>query len=379
MATKIEIKGPIVTNTAGEFYQWLGWEAAYPKLLQQELNKANGGDVIIEVNSNGGVATSGFEMYKIIKDYPGRVTVHLINAMSAASLVVCAGDEVLTSDAAILMIHNTRCYTEGDYRDMHMSGDALEAFNQGIINVYVRRTGKSRDELQSLMDNDTFMSPEMAIEYGFVDGYLYGNPAENRKEKVVVNATIPIITEEKAREILAAMKDGCFSGLPEPDGGEDERPPENNQTDVSPDETVSDKKNQKGGNKDMTLEEFLQENPEEEGKLNQMLRDAKNDGVKEERTRLQDLDELYMTVKRETLQEAKYGETVIDAKELAFKAMKDEKLRMTSYMADAMADFKESKTEEVKASPEENEKDESDTMAGYVNKRKGGVRNETDE
>ena len=110
-----------------------------------------------------------------------------------------------------------------------------------------------------------------------------------------------------------------------------------------------------------------------------MLRDAKNDGVKEERTRLQDLDELYMTVKRETLQEAKYGETVMNAKELAFKAMKDEKLRMTSYMADAVADFKESKTEEVKASPEENEKDESDTMAGYVNKRKGGVRNETDE
>lgn len=371
MATKIEIKGPIVTNTAGEIYQWFGWDAAYPKLLQQELNKANGGDVIIEVNSNGGVATSGFEMYKIIKDYSGKVTVHLINAMSAASLVVCAGDEVLTSDAAILMIHNTQCYTEGDYRDMHMSGDALEAFNQGIINVYARRTGKSRDELQTLMDNDTFMSPEMAIEYGFVDDYLYGNPAENQKEKVVVNATIPIITEEKAREILAAMKDGYFSGLPEPDSGEGEQPPENNRTDVSPDETVSDKKNQKGGNETMTLEEFLQENPEEESKLNQMLQEAKNDGVKEERKRLQDLDELHMTVKRETLQEAKYGENVMDAKELAFAAMKDEKLRMASYMTDAIEDSKESKAKEVKANPDENEKDESDTMAGYVNSRKG--------
>ena len=86
-----------------------------------------------------------------------------------------------------------------------------------------------------------------------------------------VNATIPIITEEKAREILAAMKDGYFSGLPEPDNGEGEQPPENNRTDVSPDETVSDKKNQKGGNETMTLEKFLQENPEEESKLNQML------------------------------------------------------------------------------------------------------------
>ncbi len=80
--------------------------------------------------------------------------------MSAASIIACAADECLISDAAIFMIHNTQCYAEGDYRDMEQEADALKQYNEAIINVYEKRTGKTREELQELMDKNTYMSPE---------------------------------------------------------------------------------------------------------------------------------------------------------------------------------------------------------------------------
>ncbi len=398
MAKKIEIKGPIVTNTAGWLYDLLGWDAAYPKALQESLQEAGEEDVILEVNSNGGVCTAGFEMYKIIKDYPGKVTVHLINAMSAASLIVCAADEALASDAAILMIHNTQSYAEGDYRDMQMSADALKEFNQSIINVYARKTGRSREELQEMMDHDTYMSPDKAKEYGFIEGYLYGDPADDKtREKkteanavgnagiMVVNATVPVITDQKALEIysLFAQKDGLAEMMKKVSAeikqakGEPEQAKESTGESLGF-ETDSNKKNSnqknEGGTENMTLEEFLQENPEAKAEMEQKIQNAKDEAVTAERDRLKNLDELAHTVTPEALADAKYGKNPSDAKTLAFNAMKDEKLRMTAYMDDALEDSKNSGVDNVGAGSEEDPEDEADVLASHANKRRGGKR-----
>lgn len=390
MAKKIEIKGPIVTNTAGWIYDWLGWDAAYPKALQESLEEAEGEEVILEVNSNGGVCTAGFEMYKIIKDYPGKVTVHLINAMSAASLIICAADETLASDAAILMIHNTQSYAEGDYRDMQMSADALREFNQGIINVYARKTGKSREELQDLMDHDTYMSPEKAKEYGFIDGYLYGDPSEGEADKgdagaasnagaVVVNAAVPVITDQKAMEIfdLLAQKDGLAEMMKrvseerEQTENKPEHVGQSNEESLGSNETDSNKNNE-GGTENMTLEQFLQENPEAKAEMDEKIQNARKEGVAAEQNRLKELDAIAHAVTPEALKDAKYGENPTDAKTLAFHAMKDDKLRMAAYMSDAITDSKDSGAENVGAGSAEDPEDEADMLAGHVNMRKGG-------
>lgn len=378
MAKKIEIKGPIVSNTSGWVYDWLGWDSAYPKALQKALEEADGDDVILEVNSNGGLATAGFEMYKIIKDYPGKVTVHLINAMSAASFIVCAADEALASDAAILMIHNTQCYAEGDYRDMEMEADALKEFNQGIINVYMRKTGMSQEKLQELMDHDTHMSPQKAIQYGFIDGYIYGDPEESKGKDpdvsgmVVVNATVPIITDDKAQEIMSMLQgEGVAVKLQELLHGTDS-PTNRQKEDIGFKESDSNTNQNEGGTKNMTLEEFLQENPEAKAELDERIQNAKKEGVTNERKRLEELDAISSTVTPEALSDAKYGDDPMDAKELAYQAMKDEKLRMTSYMSDAVDDSKESGVEDVGAGSEEETEEESVSMANYVNQKKGG-------
>lgn len=360
MAKKISIKGPIVTNIAGRIYRMFGWEAACPQDLAKELEEAAGEDVIVEINSNGGVATAGFEMYKTLMDYKGKVTAHVITAMSAASIVMCAADEVLASDAAIVMIHNTQCYAEGDYRDMQQEADSLIEFNQGIINVYVRKTGRSREELQALMDKDTYMSPAAAMEYGFVDDYLYGNPEKSEDEKgktVFVNATVPVITEDKAKEILALLNGEEVVNL----------------KDIG-DIPDSDKNNEgKEGTKTMDLEQFLAENEEAKKDFDAKILAVREEGAANEGKRLEDLDKLAASIPEEALQEAKYGEKKVDAKELAFQVMQEGKVLAKSYMQKALKDEEESQVENVGAAPdEENQTDESDEMAAMINKKKGG-------
>lgn len=365
---KIKLRGPIVSNDAGWIYDWFGWDAIYPQKLEDGLTEANGEDVVIEINSQGGVCVYGYEMYTDIMNYEGKVTVHVISAMSAATLLVCAADEALISDAGIFMIHNARSSADGDYRDMQMEADALKEFNAGIINAYVKKTGKTREEIQDLMDNDTYMSPQTAIEQGFIDGYIFEQPEGSKQEPQnlatqIVAAAQQIIPEGKARELMKALKVATSQEAP-----------------VIPKETqnigavaVSDI-NKEGG-KTMSLKEFLEQNPEAQAEMDAATAQAKEEGVKAERERMKSLDAIAKTVTLEALEEAKYGDNPIDGPTLAYNALaKGDKLA-AAYMKDAITDSQESGAQDVGVgTPDagEPEDKEADEMAAYVNSRRGG-------
>lgn len=346
---KINIKGPIVSSGSKWMYDWLGMPACSPGDVEKALEEAGGGDVTLVINSNGGIAVAGFEIYTLLKEYKGKVTAHIIGAaMSAASIIACAADEVLASDASVFMIHNTQSYAEGDYRDMEMEADALKQFNEAIINVYVRKTKKSREELQGLMDKNTYMSVKDAIENGFVDDYMFGDP----DELVVVNAETAVFTDDMVRKFALAVK------------GQD--PGRNADSDRS-------KNKEKEGEKRMTLEEFLEENPEEKAKVDRMVSEAEEKGISGERERLKDLDAIAKSVTSEALEDAKYGAAPKDARTLAYEAMVDDTKKSTSYMGQAVDDAEKSGAKDV-GSPEpeaESSQADSNLLAGYVNKKAG--------
>lgn len=348
---RINVKGPIVTSGSKWMYDWLGMPACSPGDVEEALAEAGGEDVTLVINSNGGIATAGFEIYTMLMEYEGKVTAHIVGAaMSAASIIACAADEVLASDASVFMIHNTQSYAEGDYRDMQMESDALKEFNESIINVYVRKTKKSREDLQELMDHNTYMSAQKAIENGFVDNYMFGNP----EELTVVNSEAAIFTDAMVQKFALAVK-----------GQDDSR---NADSDIQ-------KIKGKEGKKKMTLEEFFEENPEEKAKVDKMVSDARQQGITEERTRMQDLDKIAHSVAADYLKEAKYGEKPKDAKTLAYEAMVDDSKKSAAYMQDAVNDAKESGVENVGTpapeNEEENGKKDADFLAGYVNKAGG--------
>lgn len=105
--------------------------------------------------------------------YPGKVTVKIDGlAASAASVIAMAGDTVLMSPVAMMMIHNPATIAFGDHAEMQKAIDMLEQVKESIINAYVLKTGQSRAKLSHLMDAETWMDANKAVELGFADEIL---------------------------------------------------------------------------------------------------------------------------------------------------------------------------------------------------------------
>lgn len=176
MAVKINIKGPIISSSNQWIYDWLGIEATSPKVVNEQLEKAkaSGEDVEVEINSGGGSVCAGSEIYTALMSYAGKVTTKIVGlAASAASVIAMAGDAVLMSPTAQMMIHNVSTRTEGDYRQMEHTAEVLKNANRTIINAYKLKTGMSDEELQALMDKETWMVAQQALEYKFIDEIMF--------------------------------------------------------------------------------------------------------------------------------------------------------------------------------------------------------------
>ena len=140
-------------------------------------------DVTVYINSPGGDVMAGAEIYTALREHSangkGRVTVKVSGiAASAASIVAMAGDEILMSPVAYMMIHNPWTVAAGNAQELRKQADVLDVISEGLINAYERRTGKSRDEIAAMLSTDTYMSAQTCIDEGFADGMMWETPRQ---------------------------------------------------------------------------------------------------------------------------------------------------------------------------------------------------------
>jgi len=168
---EFNVYGEIISDNDQAFFDWIGWQGTSPSKLIKFLQST--ADPVIRVNSTGGDLTSGATMFTRIKEH-GNVTAIVDGiAASAASVLLMGAKTIKMSPAALLMIHNAWAGTEGDYREMASTADMLKTANAAMIAAYKMRTGMSEAELQSMMDADTYMSAEKALELGFIDEIVF--------------------------------------------------------------------------------------------------------------------------------------------------------------------------------------------------------------
>ena len=119
------------------------------------------------------------QIYNMLSDYAGKVTVKIDGiAASAASVIAMAGDTVFVSPVSMLMIHNPATIAWGDHAEMQKAIDMLDQVKESIINAYVVKTGLSRSKLSHLMDAETWMDANKAVELGFADEIMTRPRAE---------------------------------------------------------------------------------------------------------------------------------------------------------------------------------------------------------
>ncbi len=197
-----------------------------PQMFKNELF-AEEGDVVIFLNSPGGDCIAASQIYTMLMEYTGNVTIKIDGiAASAASVIAMAGTYVLMAPTSLMMIHNPMTAAFGSKDEMEKAIEMLEEVKESIINAYELRTGLSRARISHLMDSETWMNAKRAIELGFADGMLTDEkvmaemPAFEFSDRAVEMALINKITAKTRKDTPVNKKEP----LPEPKEPEQPEP-----------------------------------------------------------------------------------------------------------------------------------------------------------
>ena len=178
-----------------------------PALFKDELNSGEG-DITVWSNSSGGDCIAAAQIYNMLMDYKGNVTVKIDGiAASAASVIAMAGNKVIVSPVSMIMIHNPATIAAGDTAEMQKAIAMLDEVKESIINAYEIKTGLSRARLSHLMDAETWMDANSAIELGFADEIMQRNTEEDELE--VPNVSMTFSRASVTNSLIEKMAEKC--------------------------------------------------------------------------------------------------------------------------------------------------------------------------
>ena len=200
------LSGPIAEET------WWGDEVT-PALFKEELESGSG-SITVWINSPGGCVFAAAQIYNMLCDYAGAVTVKIDGiAASAASVIAMAGAEVYVSPVSMMMVHNPATIAWGDSEEMLKAKAMLDEVKESIINAYEKKTGLSRVKLSHMMSDETWMNANKAVELGFADKVLFADgeaPADAEPQAIINMAGIGMLFSR------AAVTNSLIGKIPKP-------------------------------------------------------------------------------------------------------------------------------------------------------------------
>lgn len=167
---EIDVRGDIIENDDKWIYDWLDWDSTCPNDIRNAIASLQPGEtLIVNINSGGGSVMAGQEIYSILNKR-NDVEINIQSLAGSAASVIAMANTCKMSPVATIMIHNVSMSgASGDYHDMQKNAEVLKTMNNALSEAYVRKTGKSKDEILEMMDKETWLTAEKALEMGFID------------------------------------------------------------------------------------------------------------------------------------------------------------------------------------------------------------------
>lgn len=198
-AQSISILDPIGADMFGE--------GVTAKRIGAALRAIGGADVVVNINSPGGDFFEGLAIYNALREYPGQVTVRILGlAASAASIIAMAADEIQIGRAAFLMIHNTWVVAAGDRQAFRDVADWLEPFDRAAAEIYAARTDKDVAAIAAMLDRETWISGQAAVDQGFADTLLASDAVDQDGAKALAGAQLSAQAAAKKLDLMLAGK-----------------------------------------------------------------------------------------------------------------------------------------------------------------------------
>lgn len=307
-------------------------------------------ELTIHLNSVGGDAFSAISIHNRIREMKARKTCIVDGvAMSGGSHIMCACDTVKVNPSSIVMIHDClSClwgwYNAADCRDL---ANRLDVVDNSQAEIYARKTGKSLEELRSLMDATTYLSGRQAVEQGFADELI----DDAKDPEIAVSAdhrTLYACGHSVRIAALFMLPDTIKTIETAPTSGEDKSKP--------------DASGKNEGGTPMTLEELKKSDPEAyAAMLAEAQATANASAVQTERQRIADIDAVAALYDDATVNAAKYGDKACTAQEMTYRAAIEAAKQGKKFVDDAKADYKESGAGKVSSASASGEEDTPQT------------------
>ena len=320
----------------------------------------------LHLNSYGGDATVGIAIHNLLKETGKKITC-VIDAVaaSAAFTIAMAADEVKVYPGSILMCHEVKSFMFGYYGndDLKKIENGNTAYNNSAAAMYSQKSGMTKSQCLNLMKKETWMTGAEAINYGFADS-LIAPEEEEQKVELINKTTMKIngvehdvsglnIPDEFMKQLdkktnsggegmsKETLKDKLFNAISSIFQNEVDEEEEKK-------DAVDEEEKQNAEGEEEKPEE---EEKQEEAKENVSEVEIANSAMEAERKRIQEIEEIAGSIDADLVQEAKFGNSACDAKELALRAMQRESEKTKQKLDDLKADAEDSKVNNVSSEP----------------------------
>ena len=174
-----------------------GWfdEGVTLKNVNDKLKNITTPEIELRVNSLGGDLNDALVIHDILKLHPAKVTTKILGATASSGTVIAmAGDEILMSENALFLVHNASTMAMGNASEMRETAENLDKWDDRIINIYKKKTGKRKSQIESLMKEEKWIDASEAKEFGFINNTF-------EPEKIAAS-----LTEARKAQILNDLK-----------------------------------------------------------------------------------------------------------------------------------------------------------------------------
>ncbi|MEQ5150101.1 head maturation protease, ClpP-related, partial [Providencia stuartii] len=201
-------------------------EGVTAKRISAALRAIGNQDVVVNINSPGGDMFEGLAIYNLLRAHNGKVTVNILGiAASAASVIAMAGDEIRMGRGAFLMIHNCWAVGVGNRHDFAKLANDLAPFDKSMSDIYVARSGLPEETISQMMDNETYIGANDAIEKGFADSLLAADAMDDGDEspQAAIRKLDALLAKAKTprserRRLISALTRSMPSATSDPHG-----------------------------------------------------------------------------------------------------------------------------------------------------------------
>lgn len=213
----VDVRGDIVSNDDKWIYDWLEWDSTCPADIKKALSEKAAGETLnVLINSGGGSVAAGQEIYSMLY---GRedVKIKIQSVAGSAASVIAMANTSEMSPVAVIMIHNVSMHgASGDYHDMQKNAEILRRLNAALAESYCRKTGRAEDEILHLMDRETWLTANQALEMGFVDEITAESESfvnHTQGMRLTEEVRSRVLAEKERKERMEADKEEILSDL----------------------------------------------------------------------------------------------------------------------------------------------------------------------